>query len=113
MGLVWLARVPDVQDDNPIEVLYKDEAQVASTVDALSAFLRLQSSVFSLVALELHVLTKIPGGWAVQSLNHRVPAFSRFRLVRQLDRQTRSDQVSSVESPRLHASLPIQIRDHR
>lgn len=50
-------KVPGVQDDSPIEVLYKDEARVSSTVDALSAFLRLRSSVFSLVALELHVLT--------------------------------------------------------
>ena len=50
-------KVPDAQDDDRIEVLYKDEGRVASTVDALSAFLRLRSSVFSLVALELHVLT--------------------------------------------------------
>jgi len=50
-------KVPSIQDDNPIEIIYKDEARVASTVDALSAFLRLRSSVFSLVALELHVLT--------------------------------------------------------
>jgi len=50
-------KVPSVQDDDPIEIIYKDEARVASTVDALSAFLRLRSSVFSLVALELHVLT--------------------------------------------------------
>lgn len=50
-------KVPSVQDNNPIEVVYKDEARVSSTVDALSAFLRLRSSVFSLVALELHVLT--------------------------------------------------------
>ena len=50
-------KAPDVQDDNQIEVLYKDEARVVSTVDGLSAFLRLRSSVFSLVALELHVLT--------------------------------------------------------
>jgi nuclear pore complex protein Nup205 len=50
-------KVPSAQDDNPIEVIYKDEGRVASTVDALSAFLRLRSSVFSLVALELHVLT--------------------------------------------------------
>ena len=50
-------KAPSVQDDNPIEIIYKDEARVASTVDALSAFLRLRSSVFSLVALELHVLT--------------------------------------------------------
>ena len=50
-------KAPTVQDENPIEIIYKDEARVASTVDALSAFLRLRSSVFSLVALELHVLT--------------------------------------------------------
>jgi len=50
-------KVPSIQDANPIEITYKDEARVASTVDALSAFLRLRSSVFSLVALELHVLT--------------------------------------------------------
>lgn len=50
-------KVPNVQDDSPIEIVYKDEVRVASTVDALSAFLRLRSSVFSLVALELHVLT--------------------------------------------------------
>ena len=50
-------KVPSVQDDNPIEIVYKDEVRVSSTVDALSAFLRLRSSVFSLVALELHVLT--------------------------------------------------------
>ena len=50
-------KVPSVQDDDPIEIIYKDEVRVASTVDALSAFLRLRSSVFSLVALELHVLT--------------------------------------------------------
>ena len=50
-------KVPGVKDDNPIEIVYKDEARVVSTVDGLSAFLRLRSSVFSLVALELHVLT--------------------------------------------------------
>lgn len=50
-------KTPSVQDDNQIEIVYKDETRVASTVDAISAFLRLRSSVFSLVALELHVLT--------------------------------------------------------
>lgn len=50
-------KIPSTQDDNSIEVTYKDETRVSSTVDTLSAFLRLRSSVFSLVALELHVLT--------------------------------------------------------
>ena len=50
-------KAPGSQDENPIEIVYKDEARVASTVDGLAAFLRLRSSIFSLVALELHVLT--------------------------------------------------------
>jgi nuclear pore complex protein Nup205 len=50
-------RVPSLLDYSYIQVRYKDESQVVTTVDALTAFLRLRSSVFSLVALELHVLT--------------------------------------------------------
>ena len=50
-------QVPSVQDNNPIEIVYKDEARISSTVDAFSAFIRLRSSIFSLVALELHILT--------------------------------------------------------
>lgn len=50
-------RVPSMSGDPYIEVLHNDESRVTTTVDAMSSFLRLRSSIFSLVALELHVLT--------------------------------------------------------
>ncbi|TFK37612.1 nucleoporin Nup186/Nup192/Nup205 [Crucibulum laeve] len=51
------SQVPPAQQDSPIQVIYGDGSRVITTVPALSAFIRLRSFVFDLVALELHILT--------------------------------------------------------
>lgn len=51
------SKIPATVQDPYIEVLYNDSSRVITTVPALSSFLRLRSSIFELVALDLHVLT--------------------------------------------------------
>jgi nuclear pore complex protein Nup205 len=50
-------KIPAVDDDPFIEVVYGDGSRVISTVAAAGSFLRLRSLVLDLVALELHILT--------------------------------------------------------
>ncbi len=55
-----LAALPFQPPSHPIpnvEVRYSDGSRVATTVEALTSFLRLRSFVFDLVALDLHILT--------------------------------------------------------
>ena len=55
-----LAALPFHASSHPIpdiEVRYSDGSRVATTVEALTSFLRLRSFVFDLVALDLHILT--------------------------------------------------------
>ncbi|KAF8878281.1 nucleoporin Nup186/Nup192/Nup205 [Gymnopilus junonius] len=49
--------VPETLQDPPIQVLYSDGSRVTTTVSSFTAFLRLRSYIFDLVALELHILT--------------------------------------------------------
>ncbi|KAA1466852.1 hypothetical protein DENSPDRAFT_57546 [Dentipellis sp. KUC8613] len=49
-------KAPEVQEPT-IEVQYSDGARVATSVSALTSFLRLRSYIFDLVALDLHALT--------------------------------------------------------
>lgn len=51
------SRSPETSAERPIQVQYNDGSRVLTTVPALSSFLRLQSWIFDLAALELHVLT--------------------------------------------------------
>ncbi|KAJ7584798.1 nucleoporin Nup186/Nup192/Nup205 [Mycena floridula] len=51
------SRVPETLQEPSIEVLYEDGARVITTVPNLTAFLRLRSWIFDLVALDLHILT--------------------------------------------------------
>ena len=48
---------PETLQDPPIQVIYNDGSRVTSTVASLTAFLRLRSYIFDLIALELHLLT--------------------------------------------------------
>lgn len=48
---------PEALQDPAIQVVYNDGSRVTTTVVSLSAFLRLRSYIFDLVALELHLLT--------------------------------------------------------
>ena len=48
---------PESLQDPAIQVVYNDGSRVTATVVSLSAFLRLRSYIFDLVALELHLLT--------------------------------------------------------
>jgi len=50
-------QVPEAAEDLSVQVIYVDGSRVATTVSALTSFLRLRSWIFDLVALELHVLT--------------------------------------------------------
>jgi nuclear pore complex protein Nup205 len=55
-----LATLPFQTPSHPvpnIEVKYSDGSRVATTVEALTSFLRLRSFVFDLVTLDLHILT--------------------------------------------------------
>ncbi|KAF8154003.1 nucleoporin Nup186/Nup192/Nup205 [Crassisporium funariophilum] len=51
------SHMPETMRDLPILISYNDGSRITTTVDSLSAFLRLRSYIFDLVALELHVLT--------------------------------------------------------
>ncbi|THH18242.1 hypothetical protein EW146_g2707 [Bondarzewia mesenterica] len=51
------AKVPAARSIPTVEVQYRDGARVLSTVTSLTAFLRLRSYIFDLVALDLHILT--------------------------------------------------------
>ena len=48
---------PETLQEPFIQLVYGDGSRVTTTVPSLSAFLRLRSYIFDLVALELHVLT--------------------------------------------------------
>lgn len=50
-------RAPQTPQEPFIEMQYNDASRVITTVSALVAFLRVRSTIFDLVALELHVLT--------------------------------------------------------
>lgn len=51
------AAVPPALQEPPIQVQYEDGSTITTNVPTLSAFLRLRSYIFNLIALELHVLT--------------------------------------------------------
>ncbi|PPQ71980.1 hypothetical protein CVT26_007136 [Gymnopilus dilepis] len=48
---------PQTIQEPAIQVLYSDGTRITTTVSSFSAFLRLRSYIFDLVALELHLLT--------------------------------------------------------